>query len=309
MAKIALVTGISGFVGGNLARLLLSKGWEVHGVVRSGSSLTAIGEVKNACVLHIYDGSIDSLFAILKSVKADVTFHLASLFLSEHTSSQVDGLIAANIVFGSQLLEAMTITGCKNIVNAGTSWQNFHSEDYRPVNLYAATKQAFEDVLKYYHDARSVSCVTLKLFDTYGPNDSRRKLIKILVEAALEHRPIDLSPGDQLLDLSHVDDVCDSFIKAADYLLCANAPLCESFTVFGERMTVKQLVLLISDALQVEIRANFGGRPYREREVMVLPVCDSTSAPWSQSSSGRRLFNEITKLSASTSMPGSSHDA
>lgn len=309
MAKIALVTGISGFVGSNLARLLLSAGWEVHGVVRSGSSLSAIGKEKDACEFHVYDGSINSLFAIFRSVRPDVTFHLASLFLSEHTSKQVDELITANIVFGSQLLEVMAVSGCRDIVNAGTSWQNFHCEGYNPVNLYAATKQAFEDILKYYHDARSISCITLKLFDTYGPNDPRRKLIKILVEAALAGSPLDLSPGDQVLDLSHVDDVCDSFISAADYLLATDAPLCKSFTISGERMTVKQLVSVVSDALQIEISANFGGRPYREREVMVLPPCEATSAPWSQALSERRLYEEIAKLGVSTSASENLHDA
>ena len=38
MAQVALITGITGQDGSYLAELLLEKGYEVHGVVRRGSS-------------------------------------------------------------------------------------------------------------------------------------------------------------------------------------------------------------------------------------------------------------------------------
>src|SRR4051812_1833664 len=90
-------------------------------------------------------GSTERIVARLKACKPDVVFHLASLFVSDHRVQDVQNLVESNLLFGTQLLEAMAQAGVKRIINTGTSWQCPH-----PFNLYAATKQAFESILGYY---------------------------------------------------------------------------------------------------------------------------------------------------------------
>lgn len=296
MNKVALVTGITGFIGFNLVRNLLDAGWSVHGVIRNTSSKDIFGELKNTLVIHEYNGSTENVIEIFEAARPTVVFHLASLFIAEHEVSQVENLIESNVLFGCQILEGMAAVGCSNIVNTGTSWQFYHCTEYRPVNLYSATKQAFEELVKYYHDAHLISCVTLRLFDTYGSNDSRRKLIKIIVDAALQGSHLDLSPGDQILDLSHVDDVVKIFIQTANYMFEKNSPINECYFVSGERMTVKELVRLVSKALSLEVSANFGGRAYRNREVMYLPEPECSEFRWKYCVAENRLFNEIRKM-------------
>ena len=80
-----------------------------------------------------------------------------------------------------------------------------------------------------------------------------------------------LSPGEQILDMVHVDDAASAFLVAARRLLAAPAPLMESFLVSGERMTVRQLVARMAGA-GLPVQAQWGARPYRPREVMV--PCD-----------------------------------
>ena len=206
--------------------------------------------------------------AILVKAKPDVVFHLASLFLSDHRPQDVQDLVASNILLSAQLTEAMTGSGANRLVNAGTSWQHFNTGDYRPVNLYAATKQAFEDILAYYHDALGLSCITLKLYDTYGPGDRRLKLINILLDAIAAKEPLALSPGHQEIELSHLDDITAAFAIAAQRLLDAPAPLQEAFLLNGERLTVRALVARLETIAGRELRATWGGRDYRPREVM-----------------------------------------
>ena len=118
-------------------------------------------------------------------------------------------------------------------------WQHFGTPDYRPVNLYAATKQAFEDVLAYYADAQGIAAVTLELYDTYGPGDPRRKLIRILFEAARSGEPIQLSPGEQVIELLHVDDAVPRIVKEAkdDMLVIVGAVL----AIFASSMAARFL--------------------------------------------------------------------
>lgn len=265
----AFVTGATGFIGGALARNLLVRGWEVHGLLREGSQVERLGDLQGRMAAHSHDGSTESLVRILTEVKPDVVFHLASLFISDHRPQDVRGLIASNILFATQLAEAMVRCGSMRLVNTGTSWQHFDQASYRPVNLYAATKQAFEDILAYYHDACGLSAITLKLYDTYGPDDRRPKLVNLLLDAARSGQPLALSPGDQTLDLVHVDDVVSAFRLAGERLMERQDALSESYFVSGSRLTVQELVKELQEATSQNVHATWGGRPYRAREVMM----------------------------------------
>jgi nucleoside-diphosphate-sugar epimerase len=260
----ALVTGATGFIGGHLVRVLAAAGWDVHAVVRNGAA-------PEPAESHRVDGSQERLTAILAAVRPDVVFHLASLFLADHTPDQVVPLASANIVFSMQLAEAMARTECRRLVSTGTAWQFAADGSRKPVNLYAATKQAFEAILPYYHEVHGLSVVTLWLFDTYGPADPRRKLIRILIEAAQSGKTLDMSPGAQVVDLTHVDDVVAAFVQAAGRLVGTDASLYEGWFVSGERQDIRTLVTKVGEALGQPPPVNFGGRPYRSREVM-MPV-------------------------------------
>jgi len=63
-------------------------------------------------------------------------------------------------------------------------------------------------------NATPLRAVTLKLFDTYGPNDPRNNLSSLLRSAADARVPLAISPGEQLMDLVFVDDVVDAYLAA-----------------------------------------------------------------------------------------------
>ena len=78
--KTALITGITGQDGSYLAELLMSKGYEVHGVIRRTStpSTSRIDHIKDKINLH--DGDLvdsSSLYSIVKDLKPDELYNLA----------------------------------------------------------------------------------------------------------------------------------------------------------------------------------------------------------------------------------------
>lgn len=277
-----LVTGVTGFIGGALVRRLVREGWNVSIVVREESDISGLTDVISYIDKFIYDGSTESLIEILSVSKPELIYHLASLFLSEHLPHDVTKLIQSNVLFGTQLLEAMSVNSVKKIVNAGTSWQYFHSSEYRASNLYAATKQAFEDILSFYSDKNSISQVTLKLFDTYGPDDKRRKLVNLVVNAIKTNVELGVSPGEQIIDISFIDDVVEEFYQCGKYLHLSSDCVSEAYFVSGERFTVKGLVEQIANAYGQQGNIVFGARPYRDREVMTLPEVSGKTSPWSK---------------------------
>jgi nucleoside-diphosphate-sugar epimerase len=261
------MTGVTGFIGSNLARRLVMDGHQVNALVRPTSDVECMGEARHKVELTLYDGELLTLVQALENFKADMVIHVASLFLARHQSSDVEKLVEGNIAMPSKLLEAMVLTGVTRFINTGTSWQHFEDADFSPVNLYASTKQAFEDILKFYTEASGLKAITLKLFDTYGPNDPRPKLFTLLARNAGSGDVLKMSPGEQLLDLVYVDDVIDAYvatIKKFDSL--AN----ETFAVSGtERYTLREVAHVYAEAVGKNLNIVWGGLPYRPRETLV----------------------------------------
>jgi nucleoside-diphosphate-sugar epimerase len=268
--RTALLTGGTGFVGSNLARRLVRDGWKVHIITIPNDSLRQIQEIIDQVTLHVHDGSSAGMIEIVAEVKPLVVFHLASLFLSEHTAEQVEPLITSNVLFATQLVEALTANGARLLVNTGTSWEHYCNKPYSPVNLYAATKQAFESILQYYVEAKGLRAVTLKLFDTYGPDDPRPKLFTLLRRIGREQNTLAMSPGEQTIDLVHVDDVVEAFVLSAQRLLSNAVEGHERYAVSsGSPIRLRDLVELYGRVTGRTLPIEWGGRPYRDREVMV----------------------------------------
>jgi nucleoside-diphosphate-sugar epimerase len=268
--KTALITGSTGFIGSSLTRRLLADGWMVHIIVRPGSHLQVLGGILDDIAVHQHDGTTERMFEILCKSQPTIVFHLASLFLAQHKPDDIESLIRSNILFPTQLADAMAAYGVRYLINAGTSWQHFNNEDYSPVCLYASTKQAYEAILQYYIEAAQFAVITLMLFDTYGPDDRRRKLFTMLREAAEGKKELLMSPGEQLIDLVYIDDVVEAFIIAAHRLLNSETVNHEHFSLScGAPSTLKEIVKIYCKVTNNGLHIDWGGRPYRYREVMV----------------------------------------
>ena len=292
-ARVVLVTGATGFVGGHLVRRLLADGGETHAIVRPTSNAVALREVLGSGNVHEHDGSTMGLIGILRSVHPDIVFHLASLVVGEHSTDDVDPLVQSNILFGTQLLEAMAVAGVSDIVNTGTYWQHYGGRAYSPVSLYAATKQAFQDILQFYCEVRGLRAVTLELPDTYGPDDKRPKLFSLLDRAARSGETLQMSPGKQLLDLLHVDDVVHGYEVAADGLLSGHLPSPSQYQLSsGSLVRLKDVVGLYHQATGRTVSVAWGGRPYRLREVMEPRSPVSVLPGWIPSRSLATWLNE-----------------
>lgn len=245
-----MLTGASGFIGSHLLPAL-EKQFTVTTLKRSDAKDTA------------------SVLAKFESEKPDLVIHLASYFKPEHRAEDISPMLQSNLEFGTQVLEGMKASGCKRIINTGTFWQHYQGATYDPVCLYAATKQAFEEIARFYVNACGFQVLTLKLSDTYGPGDPRRKLLSLLKEQAKSAQGLGMSPGDQEIDLLHVDDVISGFVRACAVIASWKDGQMENFGLSsGSPLPLKQLVKLVEKISGKDLKIQWGGRPYRAREVM-----------------------------------------
>lgn len=262
-----LLTGATGFIGSQLAKRLVASGHQLTVLVRSESKLDVLEPALTQISVHRHDGSYSDLLVALQNAQPEIVIHVASLFLAQHKPEDVARLVESNLNFPTQLLEAMNQLGIRQFINTGTSWQHYQNEAYNPVNLYAASKQAFEAMLAYYIEALGFKAITLKLFDTYGPGDSRPKLFSLLRKIARSGETLRMSPGEQLLDLVYIDDVLEAFELAMQRLPQVEKPECYAVSNTA-RLSLRELVAIYAEVVQRPVHVEWGGLPYRPREVM-----------------------------------------
>ena len=269
-----LLSGATGFIGKHLLRRLLSEDHSVHAVIRPNSDQDALEAQK--VQTFVFDGSVEALTMFLTSKKFDGVIHLASLYLKQHKPIDVLTLVDSNVAFGAALLEAAAQSGTPWFLNTGTFWQHYQDAPYAPVNLYAATKQAFQDIAQYYAETSSVNIVTLQLSDTFGPNDTRPKIFNLWAKAAKTREALEMSGGEQLIDISYIDNVIDGYLQLAK-LLAADTHRAQQGRVFaltsGNPISLRELARVFEKVTKLTLPIVWGKRPYMHREVM---------RPWSK---------------------------
>ena len=270
MSRRILITGGAGFIGSHLVRECLRQDWQVAVLCRPETRLALIEDVIEKIQIYSVIGKNGEIMEIFDQFCPDLVFHLASVFRVKHTPRDIPVLVNSNILFGTQVLDAMAQYKVPYFVNTGTSWQHFENSNYNPVNLYAATKMAFEDILQYYLETALLGAITLKLFDTYGPGDPRPKLFNMLERTIRDKTRLEMSQGEQLIDIVYIDDVVNAFILAAKRLFERKVHGHEVYAVSsGQPIPLRWLVQMFEEIAGQKADIIWGARSYREREVMI----------------------------------------
>lgn len=262
-----LCTGATGFIGSNLIPALLQKKYSVAILKRKLSDLRQLEKQKDSLIIYDYMNYQDIENA-LKNYKPDVVIHLATLYINNHTKDELQNLLDSNIVFGTYLLESMKNSGITKLLNFGTRWQHINNELYNPANLYAATKQAFYDILCWYNKDGIMS-KTLELCDTFGKNDTRKKIVSLLIEACQNKIPLNLSPGEQILDVLYIDDLVNYILANIEFSSFFDN---QTVQIIGTEIQLKDLGTLIEKQYDVKGVLQWGAKDYRKNEVMTPPL-------------------------------------
>ena len=181
MGKRALITGITGQDGSYLAEFLLSKGYEVHGLVRRSSSFNTsrIDHIRDRLTLH-YGDLVDStsLHTVIGSVKPVEIYNLAaqshvrvSFEMPEYTCD----VTAAGV---GRLLEALRVSGVKARFYQASSSELYgkvvetpqtESTPFYPRSPYAVAKAYGFYLTRNYREAYDMFCANGILFNHESP--------------------------------------------------------------------------------------------------------------------------------------------
>jgi CDP-paratose synthetase len=262
------ITGATGFMGKHIVKKLIDEGNQIT-VNLYNDEKSPFNSLVSTYQLDENNIKRDVLF--LKSKKFDGIIHLASLYLTVHQPEDAVRLIETNVRFSTYLLECAVQSNIKWFLNTGTFWQCYQNTDYSPVNLYAASKQAFESIAQYFIETNKIVFSTLRLSDTYGPNDTRPKIFNLWEKIAKSGESLDMSAGEQIIDISYIDDIVTAFVLLSKHLQKNNSNIVNGvvYAVKAEkRYTLIQLAKIFEDVTNYKLNIKWGKLAYREREVM-----------------------------------------
>lgn len=209
-----VITGATGFIGRSMAERSLRDGHEVHLLTRAGSRSTrAIDELRLAGATVLAYADYSELRDHVAQVEPEVVFHLATHYTRSHHAHDIESMIDANVQLGTHLLESLK--GTSAVIVSTISYFQFRHGQPVAHSLYSSTKQAFSEVCRYYREIEDLDIREVILFDTYGSEDSRPKLIPLLMASAKSGDPVQLGSPEQLINLLHVDDVVEGLVAAA----------------------------------------------------------------------------------------------
>ena len=212
----ALVTGATGFLGGYLARELHRRGWDVTATGRSlerGAELEAEGIAFRASALD----DRETMLALCEG--QEVIFHCGAL---SSAWGRKEAFWAANVTGTSNIVDGAKAGGAKRLVHVSTPAVYFSFEKRlgvkesdplppEPVNLYAASKLAAEEVVRS-AVAEGLNAVIIRPRAIFGPGDTA--IFPRLLRNIESGRFKIIGDESATLDLTFIDNCVEACILA-----------------------------------------------------------------------------------------------
>ncbi len=190
MAKVALITGITGQDGSFLAEFLIEKGYEVHGIMRRSSSFNTgriehlyldewVRDMKNKRLVNLHWGDMtdsSSLVRIIREVKPDEIYNLAAQSHVKVSFDVPEYTAEADAIGTLRLLEAVRLLGYEKrtkIYQASTSElfglvqevPQKETTPFYPRSPYGVAKQYGFWITKNYRESYGMFAVNGILFN------------------------------------------------------------------------------------------------------------------------------------------------
>ena len=223
--KKILVTGVAGFLGSHLAEKLANMGHEVVGI----DSLIGGYEdniPKNIKFLKIDCCDLPEVQNVMKNI--NIVYHCAATAhegLSIFSPYEItkNNYLASVSIFSAAVNEKVErIIYCSSMARYGTQDSPFtETMDPKPVDPYAISKVASEDVLKTLCNLNNIEWVIAIPHNIIGPkqnySDPFRNVVSIMINRMLQGKaPIIYGDGEQTRCFSYIEDCLSCLVPMLD---------------------------------------------------------------------------------------------
>lgn len=259
-----LIFGSSGYLAQFVIDKLIEDGHSVSLVFRKGTS----GSIEN-----LLNRDNSNLSEIVVKNRPDVVLNMTNFFTKGSGFEEISQLSQVNCEFITELSKACSSVDAV-FFQIGSAWQaDFTSTDPSIGNMYALYKGLANQILLWFERSYDLKVFRLNLFDTYGPGDTRGKIVQYLVEQINMPGTLELSGGKQILELVHVSDVASAIsagIARIEQLNAQKSPFSEEpiyWCLPENPVTLREIVEEVNKNVVQPINVQWGVKPYRKGEI------------------------------------------
>jgi len=195
--KAVIVSGSSGFIGKKFLKTYPNK------------YFYRVSRIDNKIFLEDIQNKLDK--DSLNPDRDVVLLHLATHFSKDPKDN--DLIFEANINFGKNLLNKLSSFNLKKIVYTNTMFNFYNEKNVRNL-YYTKTKQTFGEFLKNFCIKENIFYEEIFLDNTFGVNDTRNKIIPLIVDSIINGKENPILNPDALINLVSVEDVVIRLYKA-----------------------------------------------------------------------------------------------
>ncbi|MCL4457679.1 MAG: GDP-mannose 4,6-dehydratase [Nitrospirae bacterium] len=282
--KNVLITGINGFIGGNLAMACLRKGANITGIIRNIKKNTILFYGGMADKVNIIQGDItdkDLMRRIIVEEQINCCFHLAAQvevgvardypYLTWETNVRGTYALLEAVRENREKVQAVITASSDKAYGSYDRDKLPYVEDYPliPIYPYDVSKACADMISRSYaSDLYDLPIIITRFCNIYGPGQLNfSALIPDAIRSALGYSTfIPRGNGLHIRDYIYIDDVVDLYMLFAERLSADSKLKGEIFNVgTNQPMTVKDIVkkiygMLGKDILYAEVEKLWADR-------------------------------------------------
>lgn len=280
-----LITGAAGFVGAYAIRQFAEKGYAVHAAVLPQEQLAS--DLQALCTVHHFDLlDADDVSALLQTVQPDRILHLAAQSSVAISWKQPQLTADLNIKGTVNLLEAARkLLHMPRILLIGSAEEYGRLSEnadglqlvnetmpLRPVNIYAATKAAAEQLAAVYDTAYDLPVICVRAFNHFGPGQREIFVVSDFcrqaaeIECGLREPVIRTGNLDAKRDFTDVRDIVRAYV-----LLLESGRAGEIYNVgSGKAVAISDILSQILSSCTVAVRHEIDPEKLRPAETSYL---------------------------------------
>ncbi|MDZ7837933.1 MAG: NAD-dependent epimerase/dehydratase family protein [Actinomycetota bacterium] len=272
-SSLVMVTGATGFVGGNLALTLAKRGYRVRALVRD---LARANNLEKAGI-HLVQGDIVNRAQVEEAARdVHTIYHIAALYRSarypDDIYKQVNVEGTRNIVTSAKKSGVQRLVHCSTIGVHGDikSVPGDENSPFDPGDIYQQTKLEGEMVVQE-AIKEGLPATIFRPSGVYGPGDMR--LLKIFESIHLGRFRI-IGTGKALYHLIYIDDLVEGII------LCGEKPeaVGQTYILAGPQYTtITELSRKVASAVNRKLPP--GKLPLRPLKVAAA-ICEGLYRPF-----------------------------
>ena len=209
MKQRILITGATGFIGSNIINLLLEKKIYIYDILRQKNKnnkyIKKLQKKKN--YFPIFYNKFNDLEEKLKKININTVINCATYYSNKNDVETIEKLIQTNIIFCSIILETLK-KKIKKFINFGSMMEYSNGNNFSPKNFYAITKFSFQKIEEFYKkDNPKIKFYDLKLYETYGDNDKREKIIPTIIKKYSQNKNITIVSKNLAMNFVHIESL------------------------------------------------------------------------------------------------------